>query len=70
MAWYGAVDFSALEERDWRLDTALQGGLVSRSGGRAYRLFVQWTTVASRSGQFSMYSEASLVARVEVGSVE
>ena len=33
MAWFGAVDLSALQERDWRLDTALQGGLVTRSTG-------------------------------------
>jgi hypothetical protein len=60
LAWYGAVDFSALEERDWRLDTALQGGLVSRSGGRAYRFFVQWYDGRVTLGQFTMYSEASL----------
>lgn len=60
MAWYGAVDFSAFEERDWRLDTALQGGLVSRSGGHAYRLFVQWYDGRVTLGQFSMLSEAAL----------
>ena len=60
MAWYGAVDFSALEERDWRLDTSLQGGLVSRSGGHAYRLFVQWYDGRVMLGQFTMFSEAAL----------
>ena len=60
MAWYGAADVSALQERDWRLDTALQGGLVSRVGGHAYRLFVQWYDGRVALGQFSMYSEAAL----------
>jgi Protein of unknown function (DUF1207) len=60
MAWYGAVDLSALEERGWRLDTALQGGLVTRSGGRAYRIFVQWYDGRVTLGQFTRYSEASV----------
>jgi hypothetical protein len=59
MAWYAAVDFSALEERDWRLDTAIQGGLVSRSGGHAYRLYVQWYDGRVTLGQFTAYSEAA-----------
>jgi hypothetical protein len=66
MAWYGAVDFSALEERDWRLDTALQGGLVSRSGNHAYRLFVQWYDGRVTLGQFSMLSEAALSLGLKV----
>jgi Protein of unknown function (DUF1207) len=60
MAWYGALDLSALEERDWRLDTSLQGGLVTRLGGRAYRMFVQWYDGRAPIGQFTDYSEASL----------
>ena len=59
MAWYGTMDVSGLEERDWRLDTAVQGGLVTRSAGRAYRLFAEWYDGRSRIGNFSQYSEAS-----------
>ena len=59
MAWYGAADFSGMEERDWRLDSVLQGGLVTRSDGHAYRLFVQWADGRVPLGQFSYYSEAS-----------
>jgi hypothetical protein len=66
MAWYGAVDFSALEERDWRLDTALQGGLVGRSGEHAYRLFVQWYDGRVTLGQFYMISEAALSLGLKV----
>jgi hypothetical protein len=42
-AWYGASDFSSMEERAWRLDTSLQGGIVTRVSGRTYRLGLGWT---------------------------
>jgi hypothetical protein len=60
MAWYGAIDFSLLEERDWRLDTSLQGGLVTRNKGRTYRLYMQWYDGRPTLGQFTSYSEAAL----------
>jgi len=60
MAWYAAADFSGMQERDWRLDNALQGGLVTRSGDQAYRVFVQWHDGRPTLGQFTTYSEASL----------
>jgi hypothetical protein len=66
MAWYGALDLSALEERDWRLDTSLQGGLVTRSGGHAYRVFLQWYDGRAPIGQFTDYSEASLSLGLKV----
>ena len=59
MAWYGAVDFSAMQERDWRLDTALQGGLVTRTRGRTYRMYVQWYTAVLTIAQFTCVSEAA-----------
>ena len=58
--WYAAADLSALQERDWRVDTALQSGLVSRNHGRTYRLYVQWYDGRPPLGQFTWYSEASL----------
>ena len=58
MAWYGAVDFSLLEEREWRLDTSLQAGLVTRNGGRTYRIYAQWYDGRPPLGQFTRYSEA------------
>ncbi len=60
MAWYGAADFSAMEERGWRLDTVLQGGLVTWSGGHSYRIFAQWSDGRVPLGQFTQYSEATL----------
>ena len=58
--WYAAADLAGLQERDWRLDTALQTGLVARNHGRTYRLYVQWYNGRPPLGQFTRYSEASL----------
>ena len=66
MAWYGALDFSMLEERDWRLDTSLQGGLVTRNKGRTYRVFMQWYDGRPMLGQFTRYSEAALSLGMKV----
>jgi Protein of unknown function (DUF1207) len=60
MAWYGAVDFSLMEERDWRLDTCLQGGLVTRNKGRTIRMYVQWYDGRPTLGQFTTYSETAI----------
>ena len=57
--WYGAADFSGMEERDWRLDSVLQGGLDTWSGGHSYRLSVQSADGRVPLGQFSYHSEAS-----------
>ncbi len=56
-AWYAAGDLSSMEERDWRLDNALQAGLVTRSDGRTYRLGVGWTDGRPPLGEFSFYTE-------------
>ena len=68
MAWYGAADFSLLQERDWRLDTCLQAGLVTRNKGRTIRLFGQWYDGRPTLGQFNAYSEAvvSLGLRIDL----
>jgi hypothetical protein len=66
MAWYGAVDVSMLDERDWRLDTCLQAGLVTRSNGRTIRLFAQWYDGRPTIGQFTAYSEAAISLGLKV----
>ena len=60
MAWYGAVDFSLLSERDWRLDTCLQGGLVTRNKGRTIRLYGQFYDGRPTLGQFTPYTETAI----------
>ena len=66
MAWYAAGDFSGLQERDWRLDTSLQGGLVTRTNGLTYRIFAQWYDGRSTLGQFTKYAEASLSLGIKI----
>ena len=66
MAWYGAVDFSLMEERDWRLDTCLQGGLVTRNKGRTIRMYVQWYDGRPTLGQFTTYSETAISLGLKV----
>lgn len=60
MAWYAATDLSAMQELGWRLDTAIQGGLVTRNRGRTVRLFLQWYDGRSTLGQFIQYAEAAM----------
>ena len=56
--WYGAVDASAMEERDWRIDMALQMGLVARSGGRTWRIGIEWYHGRPPIGEFFQYTES------------
>jgi hypothetical protein len=56
-AWYGAADFSGWEERAWRLDTALRGGIMTRTDGRTYRIGVGWTDGPPPLGEFFQLSE-------------
>jgi hypothetical protein len=39
---YVAADFSSMQERDWRVDGAIEFGIVVRRAGRASRIFVAW----------------------------
>jgi hypothetical protein len=55
--WYSAVDMSAMEERDWRLDTAVQMGLVVRSDGRIWRLGVEGYHGRPPIGEFFPHTE-------------
>jgi hypothetical protein len=58
LAWYAAVDFSATDERDWRLDTAVQTGLTTTSGGRQWRIGVQYIDGRPPFGEFFQDTEA------------
>jgi hypothetical protein len=57
-AWYAAVDFSGTEERGWRLDTAVQTGLTTTSGGRRWRVGVEYVDGRGPLGEFFQDSEA------------
>lgn len=57
IGWYGAADFSAMEERDWRLDRSLQAGLVTHRGGRTWRFGIEWYNGRPPLGEFFQYTE-------------
>jgi hypothetical protein len=59
-AWYGSADFQAMQERGWRIDRALQGGIVMHSSGRAYRLGLEYYDGRPTVADFFAYSEASI----------
>ena len=61
-AWYAATDVAAWEERDWRLDETVQGGIVTRSNNHTYRLLIEYTEGRPPLGEFFKYSEASINA--------
>jgi len=51
-SWYAAGDLLTMQERGWRLDTALKTGIVTRTDGRAYRLGIGWTDGRPNIGEF------------------
>jgi hypothetical protein len=57
-AWYAAVDFQAMAERDWRLDTAIQAGIASRAEGRRWRFGVQYDDGRAPMTEFFEATEA------------
>jgi len=59
-AWYAALDLAATEERDWRLDWAVQTGLAMQSRGRRWRIGVEYYEGRPQLGEFFRYSEAWL----------
>ena len=46
-----------MQERLWRLDSTLQGGLVTRSNGRTMRLFLEVHDGRPTMGEFYKFSE-------------
>jgi hypothetical protein len=59
-AWFSAADFASWEERNWRLDATVQGGLVTRSNGRTYRILLEYNSGRPPLGEFFKVTEASL----------
>lgn len=65
-AWYSAADFGSWEERGWRLDTTLQGGLVTRANGRTYRVLLELLDGRPQLGEFFRYTETSLALGLRI----
>ncbi len=60
LRWYTAIDSQSMQERDWRIDVAVQTGLVSHSAGRTWRLGLQWYNGRPPMGEFFQFTERSL----------
>ena len=57
ISWYGAADFSAMEERDWRVDRSLQAGLAKHTDSRTWRFGIEWYRGRPPLGEFFQYTE-------------
>lgn len=57
MAWYAALDSQSFQERDWRVDVAVQTGFVVRSASRIWRLGVEWYNGRPPIGEFFQNTE-------------
>lgn len=58
MGWYWALDVSAMEELDWSPDVAMQLGWMLPSGGRTWRLGLEYYDGRVPIGEFYRDSEA------------
>lgn len=57
--WYAALDVQAWQERDWRLDAALQAGLRLATGNRTWRLGLQYYDGRVPLGEFFQETESA-----------
>lgn len=64
IAWYAAVDISAMEERDWRVDRSLQAGVVTQAAGKTWRVGIEWYRGRPPLGEFFLYTEEYVSAGV------
>ncbi len=60
LGWYAAVDVSAMEERDWRADTGVNVGFVTRAGERRWRLGLEYYDGRPAMGEFFQHTERHL----------
>ena len=68
LAWYAAADFSSLQERGWRLDSAVETGLVKWTNSRAYRIGIGYHNGRPTLGEFTQVSESlvSLFLKIDM----
>ena len=60
LRWYTAIDSQAMQERQWRVDLAVQTGIAAHSLGRTFRIGVEWYNGRPPVGEFFQYTERSL----------
>ena len=50
--WYAAADFQSMQERGWRIDAAIEAGLVKWTNARAYRIGASYVDGRPTLGEF------------------
>lgn len=58
--WYAAADVQAWEERDWRIDVALQAGLLFERGSRTWRVGIDFHDGRVPLGEFFQDTESAV----------
>ena len=58
--WYAATDVSSWEEREWRIDVSIQGGVKVVSGARTWRLGIQYYQGRVPLGEFFRTTESAV----------
>jgi hypothetical protein len=55
--WYAAADIRSMQERGWRIDAAIEAGLVKWTNTRAYRIGLGYVDGRPTLGEFYDLSE-------------
>jgi hypothetical protein len=58
--WFAGLDLQAMQERDWRIDRAVQAGIATHPGGRSYRVVVEYYNGRPPISEFFKSSETSI----------
>jgi hypothetical protein len=62
--WYGALDIGSWQERDWRIDLAVQAGYRVRSGTRTWRFGIEHVRGRPPLGEFFQNTDRYLGAGI------
>ena len=60
IAYYAAIDVATMEERNWRIDTTADVGMVLHGQGRSSRIFFEWHDGRPTVTEFFQDSVSSL----------
>jgi hypothetical protein len=58
--WYAAADLQSMQERNWRMDVAVEAGMVKWTSARAYRIGASYVDGRPTLGEFTDLSERFL----------